>query len=192
MDPNALDAGGDGGDAAADDNSEFEDAINEASGQNRCIERDGEPGAPGTLMVEFQTESYDGHYAPENCGAVWIEDPEGQYVATPMIWAGLRTRNLFIWDARRCRADRPDAISSATLAEHGKRLQAEWDGKDQTGKVVPDGIYVLNIEVTEDEFDYGRRTEVPFERGSESFTLEPEDVDDDSVINLKLSFTPEP
>jgi hypothetical protein len=192
MDPNALDAGGDGGDAATDDNSQFEDAINEASGQNRCIEREGEPGAPGTLMIEFQTETYGGHYEPENCGAVWIEDPEGQYVATPMIWAGLRARNLFIWDARRCRGDRPDAISSATLTEHGKRHLAEWDGKDQTGKLVPDGMYVLNIEVTEDEFDYGRRTEVPFERGSESFTLEPQDVDDDSVINLKLSYTPEP
>ena len=91
-----------------------------------------------------------------------------------------------------CRGDRPDAISSATLKEHGKRHLAEWDGKDQTGEVVPDGMYVLNIEVTEDEFDYGRRTEVPFERGSESFTLEPQDVDDDSVINLKLSYTPEP
>jgi hypothetical protein len=105
-----------------------------------------------------------------------------------MIWAGLRTRNLFIWDARRCRADRPDAISSATLEEHGKTLKAIWDGKDQTGKVVPNGTYVLNIEVTEDEFDYGKRAEVPFERTGEAFTLEPEDFE--SVINLKLTFTP--
>jgi len=186
----ALDAAVDGGDGG-DDNAALEDAINEASGQNRCIEREGE-GTPGELEIDFQTETYDGFYAPENCGAVWIEDEEGQYVATPMIWAKIRARNLFIWDARRCKADRPDVITMATFAEHGMPLTATWDGKDQRGKVAPDGKYVLNIEVTEDEFDYGRRAEIPFERGSEPFTVEPDDVEGDSVINLKLTFTPEP
>lgn len=186
FDPNSLDAGTDGGDRPG---SELEDAIDEASGQNRCIERPA-GGTAGTLMIEFQTESYDGFYAPENCGAVWIEDDEGQYVATPMIWAGLRTRNLFVWDARRCVADRPDAIASATLSEHGKRHTASWDGKDHRGMVVPDGTYVLNIEVTEDEFDYGRRTQARFDKGGEPFELEPEDEAGDSVTNLKLSYTP--
>lgn len=185
----ALDASVDGGDGGKD-TSAFDDAISEASGQDRCVERDGEPGVKGTLEIEFKTASYGGFYAPANCGAVWIEDEDGAYVATPMIWAGLRARNIFVWDARRCRADMPDAISSATLEEHGMLLHARWDGKDQTGAIVPDGSYVLNIEVTEDEFDYGRRLEVPFERGREPFTLTPDDSE--SVKGLKLTYTPKP
>jgi len=180
VDWEALDAAVDGGDGGT---SEPEPNLNGGG----CIERDG-GGTAGELEIEFVTDTYGGFYEPANCGAVWIEDPEGGYVATPMIWAGLRTRNLFIWDARRCTEDRPDAISSATLEEHGKRHMATWDGKDQTQKVVPDGTYVLNIEVTEDEFDYGEHVQITFEKGPSAFTLEPDDTT--SVKNLKLTFTP--
>jgi hypothetical protein len=181
VDWEALDASVDAGDAGRDP---AEDALN---GGGVCVEREA-GGTPGELTIEFQTDTYGGFYEPENCGAVWIEDEEGQYVATPMIWAGLRTRNLFVWDARRCQTDRPDVIASATLTEHGKRHMATWDGLDQLQKVVPDGNYVLNIEVTEDEFDYGEYITVPFEKGPTAFTLEPDDTT--SVKNLKLSFTP--
>jgi hypothetical protein len=52
---------------------------------------------------------------------------------------------------------------------------------------------VLNIEVTEDEFDYGRRTEVPFEWGPDAFTLRPDAAElGESVHDLTLTFAPAP
>lgn len=186
----AIEAAKDAGTDATVVDSELENAINEASGEDRCVDREGEPGAKGELKIEFKSKTYKGFYEPENCGAVWIEDAEGKYVATPAIWAELRTRNLFVWGARRCKADRPDAVTSATLPDHSKPHVVTWDGKDRAGKIVPDGMYVLKIEVTEDEFNYGRLTEIPFERGSEAFTLEPEDTE--ATADLKLTYEPGP
>jgi hypothetical protein len=168
----------------------IEDAIRAGDDSESC-ERYAEveqPGTAGTLKINFFTRTYEGFWGPENCGAVWIEDDEGQYVATPAIWAEQRIRNLFIWDARRCESDFPDVISSATLPDHARPHEMTWNGKTHGGDDAPDGTYVLNIEVTEDEFNYGRRLEVPFEKGSEPFRLEPEEGD--SVHMLVLEYTP--
>lgn len=183
-------AGPDGGMGGLSDEElrEIEDSIQVGLSGDRCVGSGDGEGTPGTLTVEFRTATYHGHYEPTNCGAVWIEDVSGQYIATPAIWAGIRMRNLFIWDARRCHQDVPDVITSATLDDHNTPHTATWDGRDLDGKVVPDGTYVLNVEVTEDEFNYGRRVEVQFDKGTEPVTLEPEDTE--SVKDLKLSYAP--
>jgi hypothetical protein len=177
-------------DAAADaSGNPLEDLIGEAMGTDRCVERESE-GTPGELVATFFSASYGGFYAPENVGVVWIEDTEGQFVATALLWAGVRTGNLWVWDARRCNLDHPDVISGATQVDHRELRQATWDGKDHTGRVVPDGMYVLNIEITEDEFDYGTLAMVPFEKGASAQMLQPEDSE--SVKDLKLIYTPAP
>lgn len=186
------DAGpGDGGPGLTEEQRrELEDAIASAGKENRCVGVEGPEGVGGELKVSFRSDSYDGHYAPKNCGAVWIEDEAGMYVATPVIWAQVRVRNLFVWDARRCRADWPvDTISSATLLEH-ETHELTWDGMSHEGRRVPNGTYVLNIEITEDEFDYGRRSEHPFTWGESAFTMTP--PDDESVKDLRIDFTPMP
>jgi hypothetical protein len=177
-------------DASADAASNpLQDAIDAVAGTERCVERD-EEGTPGELTATFFSASYGGFYAPENCGVAWIEDEDGNYVATLLLWAGLRTQNLFLWDAGRCSRDRPDVISSATLPDHRELHEAKWDGKDQNDRVVPDGNYVLKIEITEDEFDYGRLAEVPFVKGTSPLMLQPEDSE--SVNGLTLVYTPTP
>lgn len=186
------DAGpGDGGLALTEEERrELADAINSAGKENRCVGVDGAEGTPGELAVSFLSASYNGFYAPENCGAVWIEDEAGMYVATPVLWAQIRVRNLFVWDARRCRTDWPlDVVSSATLAKH-EAHDLVWDGTSHLGTRVPNGNYVLNIEVTEDEFNYGRRAEYPFAWGDAAFTMTP--ADEDSVKDLRITFTPMP
>jgi hypothetical protein len=107
-----------------------------------------------------------------------------------MIWAGVRRRNIFIWNARRCQSDGPDVISAATLDDHSGQQELTWDTRDHMGRVVPDGTYVLNIEVTEDEFNYGRRAEITFDKGTEPVSLTP--PDSESVVDLKLTYTPMP
>ena len=172
---------------SAEEQAAVEAAIQEGMGE-RCEAVESDSGSGGKLNIQFQSETYGGFYEPENCGAVWIEDTDGQYVATPMIWAQLRTRNLFIWDARRCKVGVPDVVSSATLPDHGKMHHAVWDGTNYLDVVVPDGTYFLNIEITEDEFNYGRRGQYPFENFGPTNVYTP--PDQESIIGLVMTFTP--
>jgi len=156
---------------------------------NKCKGAIGTPGTAGKLEINFTTASYAGRYKPTNCGAIWIEDMAGNYIATPAIWARIRTRPLFFYQAVRCQADKPDAITSATLDRHEAHA-VTWDGKDLQGLVVPDAPYVLHIEVTEDEADVGRHTKYPFMKGANPEMQMPADTE--SVKGLKLVYTPAP
>lgn len=156
---------------------------------DRCMPLGGTPGTPGTLKIEFTTAQYGGKYVPKNCGAVWIEDPAGKYIATPELWARIRIRPLFFWSTQRCGTDPPDAVTSATLDTH-ELHSVTWDGHDFTGEIAPDGMYVLNIEVTEDETKVGRRSQFPFVKGANPELQTPPDTD--TVKGLKLEYTPEP
>lgn len=172
---------------SADEQRAIEDSIAQADKEDRCAPLLGAPGTAGTLTITFESDTYGGFYEPANCGAVWIEDPDGHYVATADVWAALRLRNIFIWQARRCKTDEPDAVSSATLETHEKH-EVVWDGRDLSGELAPDGPYVLNIEVTEDELNYGRRAQVPFDKGKAPVMLTPDDQE--SVRELVLQWAP--
>jgi hypothetical protein len=177
-----------GASAQSKDEKALQDSI--AMGGDRCTGPAGTPGTPGTLQISFTSAGYTpSKYGPANCGAIWIEDTTGKYVATPAIWALLRKRPLFFWQARRCKQDEPDAITSATLDTH-RAHSVMWDGKDLKGNVAPDGMYVLKIEVTEDEVALGRIGDFPFVKGTEPMTLMPPDTE--SVRGLKLVYTPQP
>jgi hypothetical protein len=158
-----------------------------AMNDNKCRGAQGTPGTAGKLEISFTTATYGGKYDPANCGAVWIEDAAGNYIATPAIWARIRTRPLFFYQTVRCQQDQPDAVTSATLEQHQSHT-VTWDVKDLHGNVVPDGMYVLNIEVTEDELDAGRRAKFPFNKGAAAETQMPADTE--SVKMLKLVYTP--
>jgi hypothetical protein len=188
---NAIAAQGSaGGSALKDNQADLQQTLVDASKvSNKCVGAVGTSGTAGKLEISFTTASYMGRYHPENCGAIWIEDAAGNYIATPAIWARIRTRPLFFYQAVRCQQDKPDAVTSATLETH-KSHSVTWDGKDLLDRVVPDGMYVLNIEVTEDEADAGQRTKYPFMKGAAPETLMPADTT--SVKGLKLVYTPEP
>lgn len=166
---------------------EIEADIMQAGEEDHCTPLLGAPGTPGLLSVSFTSDTYGGFYEPANCGAVWIETAEGQYVATADVWADMRLRNIFIWQAFRCKTDPPDVVSSATLEAHEKH-DVVWDGLDMMGEVAPDGPYVLHIEVTEDELNYGRRSKYPFDKGAEPVMLAP--ADEESVRDLVVTWTP--
>ena len=167
---------------------ELQNAIMNAADSDHCVGATGAAGTPGSLSVEFTTAGYGGKYTPTNCGAVWIEDPAGTYIATPAIWARIRVRPLFFWQSLRCSADTPDAITSPTLDQH-RMHSITWDGLDLKGNQVPDGMYVVNIEVTEDEANVGRRAQFPFMKGPTPETQTPADTE--CVKGLKLVYTPD-
>ena len=105
--------------------------------EDRCQLPEATPGTAGNLEIKFRTESQRGLYAPANVGAVWFEDSHDRYVATLLLWAGARARNLFRWDARRCDEDSPDVISRATLADTRASTPPAGTGSTTVAKAHP-------------------------------------------------------
>jgi hypothetical protein len=132
-------------------------------------------GAVGMLTVDFKTVTSGGTYAPRNVGAVWIETGAGMFVKTLERWAGVRANHLSAWNAASGgwgslfgggnAADMMDAVSRATLRSH-EMHHVTWNMKDAMGKVVPDGMYNLAIECTEDNFRAGPNGKVAFMKAS--------------------------
>lgn len=114
----------------------------------------------GMLTVDFKSVTSNGQYAPRNVGAVWIETSSGMFVKTLEKWGNVRANRLTAWNAASGgwgsffgggnTADMMDAVSRATLRSHEMHHDT-WSMKDATGKVVPDGMYNIVIEVAEDE-----------------------------------------
>src|SRR5262249_38994317 len=116
-----------------------------------------------------------------NVGAVWIEDSSGKWVYTLEEWCGwLNTINLTEYaDSGRtdnCQglfpgtdnsgSDPPsDVITSATLPNHKTHTGAVWTFKNDKGADVPDGMYKLRFEFTEED-NAGKLKEVPFMKGA--------------------------
>lgn len=104
--------------------------------------------AAESLKVTFNTTSHGGGEAPKNIGAVWIENSNGQFVKTIERWAGTRRSDLRGWTAKAGAGD-TDAVSSATLRDHSKTHVANWDFKDKSGAVVPNGTYTIRMELAD-------------------------------------------
>lgn len=130
-------------------------------------------------------------YAPFNCGAVWIEDANGFYIRTLNLWAGDRRMAVATWFQSVCKKDAlinsPDVTTSATLAKHQAHVTT-WDTKDYQGLVVPDGVYSLWMQVTENEAPEGPYMTIEFLKGPQPVTLTP--TPDPGYENIMLSYTP--
>jgi hypothetical protein len=162
---------------------------------DRCVGASGPPGSAGTLTVDFSTApsmALDGHWDPANVGAVWIQDAAGVYIKTIERWAALRAGSLYHWEDYTCfknwPKEAPDAVTHATMPDHSQPHHSMWTGKDLNGKLVPDGKYVLFIEATETELNYGPLVQYEFDKGSEPQMLMPPDKP--PHVGLKISYMP--
>jgi hypothetical protein len=153
---------------------------------DRCGGSSGMAGTPCMLTITFQTAPLGQHWGPANIGAVWIEDASGTYIKTIERWAAVRARALYHWLSHACLTSWPemDAVSTATLPNHNATHSDIWDGKDFKGKLVPDGMYNLFIEVTETETDFGAITMVPFTKGTSPMMVQPPDMTNFKGVSL--------
>lgn len=173
---------------------------------DRCEGAHGKPGTQGVLSVSFETQTLGTapHWGPSNMGAVWIEDASGTYIKTIERWVSqLRERSLYHWQTHACTNawPEPDAVSQASLAEPAKH-HSTWDSKDLHGKVVPDGMYYLLIEVTETETAYGPLVAYAFEKGAQPIAdrslsgseiqVRPRAMPFISPLEVVISYTPSP
>lgn len=136
------------------------------------------------LTVQFKTVTFNGHYAPRNVGAVWIENGSNQFVKTLELWASKRSKYLTKWKAASA-SNTVDAVTSATKNSHVAHTD-HWDGTDVNGNVVPDGPYHVYIEFT--EFDgTGKWTQMDFEKSPTAVDITP--PDEQYFIQKHLTFT---
>jgi hypothetical protein len=149
----------------------------------------------GTLTVTVTTKPSGGRYAPRNIGAIWIETGSGQFVKTLERWAGVRAADLRAWNAASggwgfsffgigaTTPDQMDAITAATLRTHQQHM-VSWDMIDNDGQVVPDGPYVVKVEVADDRSVVGQ---AQFDKGAAPVDISPAG---DSWMSLSLSYQP--
>jgi len=122
----------------------------------------------GSLSVSVTTQTYNGHYAPANCVAIWVEDNSGNFVKTLLVYAERYKTHLNTWQASTTNAgsayNSTDALTGASPKSHGTRT-CTWDGTDFDEDEMADGTYKLWMEMTEDNAT-GKYKSISFTKGS--------------------------
>jgi len=100
------------------------------------------------FIFQATTVAANGRYAPQNVGAIWIEDGSGRFVKTLDAWSYLRLSAAVAW-WRSSAGNDADAVTGATRRYHGP-IQASWGCTDASGRVVPNGPYRVCMTFAED------------------------------------------
>lgn len=155
---------------------------------------------PGTTLPTGAEFVVDFNYTAQGSGgsvenpyvAVWVEDREGELVATVALWFLQSEKGLkWLSDLRRwSTVDGSDAaisaISSATRPPG--QYSVIWDGTDTDGSLVPQGEYYIAIESAREKGPYSLIRE-PITLGAEPFTqaIEPEGELTDAAVSLIIA-----
>jgi len=143
------------------------------------------PSAGPKLTVGFTTVSFNGEYEPDNIGAVWVADEQDVFVKTLEVWAAKRIKYLVKWRGA-SGGSTVDAITGATWSQHGSH-QLAWDVTDVGGDVVPDGVYRVYVEFTEQN-GAGKWTALDFVKGDAPVESTPPDLP--HFTGQRLVYTP--
>ena len=131
------------------------------------------------------------NYDPKNSMVIWVEDAAGNFVKTLLVNAQVRIRHLDNWEASTTQAsslfNAVDAVTGPTNNNHGIRNCA-WDGTDVNGELMPDGTYILHMELTDVDAT-GLLSEFNFVKGPETHNLSPEDQT--SFASIQITWSPD-
>ena len=148
----------------------------------------------GSLSVNVTTKSTGlpgKNYAPKNSMVIWVEDESHNFVKTLLVNAQARRMALKNWEASTKSTGRTfnaaDAITGATNNNHGTR-SCDWDGTDFSGKIMPDGNYILHMELT-DLDAAGHLSEFNFSKGPDPVKLSP--GDQPSFTSVSINWIPD-
>lgn len=131
------------------------------------------PARAQELTLNFTTTSISGaQYSPRHILAVWVKSSAGVYQRTLLVYASERKGYLYKWQSS-SGGDKTDAISGATLSS-SKAHSVTWNLKNIAGKALPQGSYVLCMEITSKD-GQGPYREINFTVGASNYTLTPED-----------------
>jgi hypothetical protein len=127
--------------------------------------------APGSIVVSFQTQPYNGKYSPRHVLAVWVVDASEKHVRTLAVYGKRYAKKLGRLRKAVGRIE-TDAITGPTRRQH-EALKVVWDGKDEDGKVVPDGDYKVRFEYTETN-KLGPAFEIAIKKGGKQGAEQPQ------------------
>jgi len=130
-----------------------------------------EPSTPGALSVLFETAPPGGRFGNLNVHAVWVEKADGTFVKTLDSWGSKHAKQLKDWKA----ADKNwkvHARTAATQTLYGTYI-TRWDATDASGRPLPDGDYVIRLELTNDNIDRDKfhRAAIPFPKTAQPCTI---------------------
>lgn len=106
--------------------------------------------AHADVTVRFTSTPVGGQYAPKHVMAAWVETSNGTFIKTIARWANNGSLGIVHLNAWRAKAgtNDVDAISGATQDAHLSRT-VKWNLRDRAGTVMPDGQYVIKLELTD-------------------------------------------
>jgi len=145
---------------------------------------------PGKLSVTVTTSEAGGKYKPRNVIAIWIENEQGNFIKTLLVYANKRKTHLNNWQASTAAVgseyNKVDAISGATKSSHTTR-DCSWDGTDHTGSIVADGKYYVRMELT-DKNSTGNNSSFLFTKGTNPDEQNPSN--ESSFSSVSINWTP--
>jgi hypothetical protein len=146
--------------------------------------------AGGELVVDFTfaAESSDGRVRNPYV-AVWVEDGDGNYVATIAVWYEQSDKGTrWIGDLRAWMgASNGEVSSTSTGATRAPgSYSVTWDGTDLDGNLVSQGDYVLFVEAAREHGPY-EITSAPLTIGDTGFTVTLDDNGELSDLSATLT-----
>jgi hypothetical protein len=114
--------------------------------------------AGAELVVDFTYEAISGGGRVENPYiAVWVEDPDGNLVATVSVWFNPSSKGLlYLHELRRWYSvsDGGADLTMSGATRVGGTYSVSWDGSDDAGQPVEQGDYVIVIEAAREHGPY--------------------------------------
>lgn len=100
-----------------------------------------------SIAVELKLPPAGGRRAKRPFVAVWVEDSAGKRVRTITVWGRERKYlpELRAW-WREAKNNQPQAASVTRATRNAGKYNVEWDGKDDSGTMLPSGNYVIVLE----------------------------------------------
>ncbi|MCA9609908.1 MAG: DUF2271 domain-containing protein [Myxococcales bacterium] len=143
--------------------------------------------ARAQLDVTFSTARTGGRYYPAHVMAVWVTAPDGTFERTLHVWGGRRRSHLSQWLGSRTTSDSLDGITSATLRTDATQ-EVTWDMRDTSGRIVPDGTYVLHFELADtNSTSANYRRQLTFEKRPDGFD---QTLEDSPFLQVHIVYTP--
>jgi thiamine biosynthesis lipoprotein len=130
--------------------------------------------AGNAVTVDYQIPDMPGSRRPHNpYVTIWVTNETGKVVRTLIYLAGKRRyldENFVFWE--QVGAAHPDLVESVTKPTRPPgQYSLQWDGRDDQGKPVPQGKYVLNIEAAREHAGHNIQ-HIEMTLGSQPFTAE--------------------
>ena len=149
---------------------------------------DRESRTEGNVDFQIATTSYGGEYEPEHVLAIWVTDENDQFVRTLVRRAWDEIEDLVKWNNMTGGNYQNAIVTGATINNHTTH-NISWDCTDNLLFPIPDGVYRIYAEFSEDDTNTGGPwTMVEFTKGSDPVALAP--ASGNNFHDIELYFTP--